>query len=45
LAANRDAGYFVERLTANAAIVWEKTAEHLFCERQNGAAEIGQQGT
>lgn len=43
------AGDFMEGLAANAAIVrekeLEKTAERLFCERQNRAAEIGQQGT
>ncbi|MGA3205336.1 MAG: hypothetical protein ABSF12_22800 [Bryobacteraceae bacterium] len=40
-----DAGNFVEGLAADAAIIGEKTAERLFCERQNRATEIGQQGT
>jgi hypothetical protein len=39
----------VEALAANAAIIGEnqlkKAAKRLFCERQNGAAEIGQQDT
>jgi hypothetical protein len=43
--AHGNAGDFVERLAADAAIIREKTAERLFCERQNRAAEIGQQGT
>jgi hypothetical protein len=49
LAANGDAGNFAKGLAAHAAIVGEnllkKAAERLFCERQNGPAEIGQQGT
>src|ERR1700734_1347085 len=48
-AANRDAGNFAEGLAANAAIVrkdqLKKAAKRLFCEGQNGAAEIGQQDT
>src|ERR1700722_639004 len=44
-AANGDARNFVEGLAADAAVIWEKAAERLFCERQKRAAEIGQQGT
>ncbi len=40
-AAYRDTGNLMKGLAANAAIVREKTAESRFCERQNGAAEIG----
>ena len=44
-----NSGNFAEGLAANPAIVWEKklkkAAESPFCERQNRAAEIGQQGT
>ena len=43
--ANGNSGNVKKRLAANAAIFGEdllkKTAERLFCERQNGAAEIG----
>ena len=39
----------MERLAAHAAIIGEKlvkkAAESLFCERQNGPADIGQQDT
>jgi hypothetical protein len=43
--ANGDPGNFAERQPADAAIIREKAAENLFCERQNRPAEIGQQGT
>jgi hypothetical protein len=47
--ANRDAGNVAERFAAHAAIIGEellkKAAERLFRERQNGPADIGQQGT
>ena len=49
LGANRDAGNVAERLATDAAIVGEqllkKAAKSPFCERQNGPADIGQQGT
>ena len=39
----------MERVAAHAAIIGEemlkKAAKSLFCERQNGPAEIGQQDT
>jgi hypothetical protein len=44
-----NSGNLTERLATNPAIVREnklkKAAESPFCERQNRAAEIGQQGT
>ena len=40
-AAHGNAGNFTEGFAADAAIIWEKAAKSLFCERQNGPAEIG----
>jgi hypothetical protein len=44
-AADGDTGNFEEGLAADAAIVREKSAERLLCQRQKSTAEIGQQGT